>query len=157
MRTTTFITTLFAITLLLAPLATMAQGQQRGGARDHQQSQQRAQVERGQRDTGDRLRDRGRITDPAHDRDRDRDQDRTHAPDDAKQAQYQVQAENQIYGYELMSEEERNQYRERIRKAENRQEAEQIEAQHRHEMQVRARNKGVQIEEPVKARKGKDQ
>lgn len=157
MRTTTFVTTLFAVTLLLVPLATMAQGQQRGGGRDQQQSQQRAQVERGQRDMGDRLRDRGRITEPAHDRDRDRVQDRTHAPDEAQQAQHQVQAENQIYGYELMSEEERNQYRQRIRNAENRQEAEQIEAQHRHEMQVRAKNKGVQIEEPVKAQQGKDQ
>ena len=155
MRTTTFVTTLFAVTLLLVPLATMAQGQQRGGGRDQQQSQQRAQVERGQRDMGDRLRDRGRITEPAHDRDRV--QDRTHAPDEAQQAQHQVQAENQIYGYELMSEEERNQYRQRIRNAENRQEAEQIEAQHRHEMQVRAKNKGVQIEEPVKAQQGKDQ
>lgn len=155
MKTTTFITALFACTLLLAPLATMAQGQKRGGS--DAQPPQRAQVERGQRDMGDRLRDRDRITEPAHDRDRDRTQDRTHAPDEAKQAENQVQAQKQIYGSELMSEQERNQYRERIRNAENRQEAEQIEAQHRHEMQIRAKNKGVQIEEPVMARKGKDE
>jgi hypothetical protein len=146
MRTTTFVTALFALTLMLAPLAANAQGQKRAGDSN---AQQRAQVERGQRDTsGDRLRDRDRITMP--DQDRDRVQDRTHAPDNAKQA------EQQIYGYELMSEEERLQYRERIRNAENRQEAEQIEAQHRHEMQIRAKEKGVEIGEPKMAQKGKE-
>jgi hypothetical protein len=148
MRTTTFVTALFALTLMLAPLAAGAQGQKRGGGNDSN-AQQRAQVERGQRDmSSDRLRDRDRISMPSHDRDRT--QDRTHAPDNAKQA------ENQIYGYELMSEQERNQYRERIQNAENRQEAEQIEAQHRHEMQIRAKQQGVEIGEPKMAQKGKE-
>ena len=57
----------------------------------------------------DRLRDRDRITSPAHDRDRVRDQDRTHVPDHAKLG------DKNIYGGELMSVEERNQYREQLR------------------------------------------
>ena len=146
MRTTTFVTALFATALMLAPLAGFAQNQQRGRDAD---AQQRAQVERGQRDIGrDRLRDRDRISVPDHDRDRI--QDRTKAPENAKQD------EHNIYGYNLMNEEERSAYRERVKSAESRQEREQIEAQHRHEMQIRARNEGVQIEEPEKAQKGKN-
>ena len=146
MRTTTFVTALFATALMLAPLAGFAQNQQRGRDAD---AQQRAQVERGQRDIGrDRLRDRDRISVPDHDRDRI--QDRTKAPESAKQD------EHNIYGYNLMNEEERSAYRERVKSAESRQEREQIEAQHRHEMQIRARNEGVQIEEPEKAQKGKN-
>ena len=55
-----------------------------------------------------------------------------------------------------MSEEERIAYREQIRNANNQQEREQIEARHRHEMQVRAENAGVEIPEPAKVQKGKD-
>ncbi len=146
MRTTTFVTALFTAALILAPLAGFAQGQQRGG---NAQAQQRAQVERGQRDIGrDRLRDRDRISVPQHDRDRI--QDRTKAPENAQQD------EHNIYGYNLMNEEERIAYRERVKSAESRQEREQIEAQHRHEMQTRARNEGVQIEDTKKAQKGKN-
>jgi len=145
MRKSTIVTALFATALMLAPLAGFAQGQQRGG---NAQAQQRAQVERGQRDIGrDRLRDRDRISIPEHDRDRI--QDRTKAPENAKQDGHK------IYGYNLMNDEERSAYRERVKSAESKQEREQIEAQHRHEMQIRATNEGVQIKEPEKAQKGK--
>ena len=148
MRTATFVAALFTTALMLTPVAGLAQGQKHGA--DKQPPQQRAQAERGQRDMGsDRLRQQDRSGLAQHDRDRI--QDRTNAPDNAKQD------EHKIYGYNLMSEEERNAYRERIKKAENRQEREQIEAQHRHEMQIRAANKGVEIEAPVKARKGQDE
>ena len=148
MRTTTFVAALFTTVLMLTPITGMAQGQKHGA--DKQPPQERAQAERGQRDMGsDRLRQHDRSGVAQHDRDRI--QDRTHAPDEAKQT------ENNIYGYNLMSDEERNAYRERIQNAENRQDREQIEAQHRHEMQIRAANKGEQIEAPVKAQKGKDE
>lgn len=148
MRITTFMATLFAAALLLTPVTGLAQGQHHGA--DKKPPQDRAQAERGQREMGsDRMRLHDRSGVAQHDRDRV--QDRTHAPDEAKQSQ------NNIYGYNLMSEEERNAYRERIRNTENRQEREQIEAQHRHEMQIRAENKGVQIEEPVKAQKGREE
>lgn len=137
MKTTTFLTALFATTLFLAPIGGLAQGAKHGADK---QPQDRAQIERGQRDFDrDRLRTQDRINDPALDRDRI--QDRINAPDNAKQN------ENGIYGYNLMSEQERNAYMERIRNAENQQERDRIEAQHRHEMQIRAKAKGVQIEE----------
>lgn len=139
MKTTKFLMTLVATALIATPLAVAAgQGSQRGA--DNQPPQQRAQVERGQRDmASDRLREQDRLG--AAQQDRDRIQDRTHAPDSAGRK------ENNIYGYELMSEEERNAYQERIRNAENRQEKEQIEAQHRREMQIRAESKGVTIDD----------
>lgn len=148
MNTTKLVTTLFAAALIAVPAAALAgQGKQQGG--NKHPPPQRAQVERGQQDMGaDRLRQQDRAGVAQHDRDRI--QDRTHAPDGMQQDA------NNIYGYDLMSDKERNAYRERIQNAENRQEREQIEAQHRHEMQVRAANQGVQIEEPKKTRKGKD-
>jgi hypothetical protein len=148
MNTKKIVTTLFAAALLAVPAAGIAgQGKQHGA--DKAPPQDRAQVERGQRDMGsDRLRQHDRSGVAQHDRDRI--QDRAHAPDGMQQDA------NNIYGYNLMSEEERNAYRQRIQNAENRQEREQIEAQHRHEMQIRAANKGVEIEDPVKAQKGKD-
>ena len=156
MRTRTFVATLFAAALIAAPAAGLAgQGQgQRQGA-DRQAPQHRAQAERGQRDMGaDRMRlhDRAGTADQdrIHDQDRVRDQDRIHAPVGTQQDA------NNIYGYKLMSEDERNAYQERIRKAGSQLEREQIEAQHRHEMQVRAAAKGVTIEEPARNRPGRD-
>jgi hypothetical protein len=151
MKTRTFVTTLFAAALIAAPATGLAgQGQGRGqqGA-DRHAPQERAQAERGQRDMGsDRLRqqDRSGIAE----QDRDRIQDRTHAPAGVQQDA------NNIYGYNLMSEEERNVYRERIRTAENAQERANIEAQHRKEMQIRAESKGMKIEDPVRTQAGRD-
>ncbi len=142
MKTTRLITLLVAAAMALTSMSALAQGGGKGGA-NAQQAQQRAQVERGQRDLDrDRMRDRDRIEVPAQDRDRI--QDRTHAPEHAGLN------ENQIYGYELMTEPERKAYRERIMNAENRQEREQIEAQHRHEMQVRAKNRDIEIDDAGK-------
>jgi len=146
MRTRTFVTALFAAALLAGPVAGMAQGQRNAG---DGKSAPRAQVERGQRDLGaDRLRDRDRLI--VEDQDRDRIQDRTHVPDAAGLQQ------NNIYGYNLMSEEERSAYRDRIRNAESQAEKEQIMAEHRHEMQIRARDAGVELPEPKMAQEGKD-
>lgn len=139
MRTRTIVTTLVVGALIAAPVIASAQ---QSGKRNGAEAQQRAQVERVQRDLDrDRFqdRDRDRITEP--DQDRDRIQDRTHAPDEAKQA------EERIYGHELMTDAERLAYQERLRNASTVQEREQVMAQHRDEIQVRARNRNIQIDE----------
>ena len=85
------------------------------------------------------MRDRDRIEEPEHDRDRI--QDRTHAPDTAGFN------DNDIYGHELMSVQERNQYREQLRLVEGDPEKKtQFMAQHREEMQVRAKAQGVNVD-----------
>lgn len=149
MRTQTTIALLTAAALALTSMTAGAQGRHGQGA---SQPQQRAQVERGQKDFDrDRMRDRDRATNPS--RDRDRDQDRTHAPDNASfgasgKAKYGENG-NGIYGGELMSVEERNQYREQLRLTESDPEAQtRFKAQHKEEMQRRAKAQGVHLEDP---------
>jgi len=141
MKTQTTISLITATALALVSLSAAAQGrQQQGGA----QPQDRAQVERGQRDLDrDRMRDRDRATTPA--RDQDRDQDRTNAPDNAKFG------DSDMYGSELMSVEERNQYREQLRLTESDPKAQaQLKAQHEEQMRARAKKQGVTVKEPEK-------
>ena len=137
MKTRTTVSVLTATALALAVSSAFAQErQQQHGARP----QDRAQVERGQRDFDrDRMRQRDRIHDPAQDRDRDR----THAPDAV------ANGNEEIFGGELMSVEERNQYREQLRLAESDPEAKaRLMEQHREQMQIRAKEQGVKIDEP---------
>lgn len=142
MKTPTTIAALFAAALLLAPFTSIAQGQGQGRGAGPQ-PQDRAQVERGQRDLDrDRLRDRTQLT--TSDRDRDRIQDRTHASDFANLS------DQDIYGGELMSVEERNQYRQQLQTATSSEERAQIEARHRQEVQQRAQEQGKDIVPPGK-------
>lgn len=147
MRIQTTISILTAAALALTSMSTLAQGRHGQGAA---QPQDRAQVERGQKDFDrDRLRDRDRITTPA--RDRDRDQDRTHAPDNASFGDNA----GGIYGGELMSVNERNQYREQLRLTESDPQARtKFVAQHKEEMQQRAKAQGVRIGDPVDTEEG---
>jgi hypothetical protein len=141
MKVQTTIGILVASALALTSASAVAQGRH---GQDGASAPQRAQVERGQRDYDrDRMRDRDRVSDPAHDRKRDRDQDRTHAPDN-------VQNGNQgIYGGEMMSEQERNQYREQLRLTESDPEARnQFMQQHQEKMRLRAKERGVKIADP---------
>jgi hypothetical protein len=118
---------LVASALVAAPAAAVAQGNGNKGATD---AQKRAQVERSQRDLDrDRLRTQ----------DRDRTQDRIHAPGDAQQGR--------MYGYGLMTDAEREAYQARLAKAETAEEREQIKAQHRKEMEVRAQERNVKVDE----------
>lgn len=149
MRTFTGICALLVTAMALAPLTGFAQGQGQGQGQDRDRGahepHHRAQVERGQSDHDrDRMRDRDRIHDPAQDRDRV--QDRTHAPDQASFG------DQDIYGHELMSVQERNQYREQLRLVESDpQKKTRFQAQHREEMQVRANAQGVTLAEPPEA------
>lgn len=138
MKISTTITALFAAALIMAPLTGIAQGQGKGAG---PKPQDRAQVERGQRDLDrDRLRDRTQLN--TQERDRDRIQDKTHAPDSAKPD------DEKIYGGNLMTIQERNQYREQLRLLESDPEKRtQFKAQHQEKMQARAKAQGVPFED----------
>lgn len=68
---------------------------------------------------------------PAHAADQVRDQDRT-----------QLQDQDRIYGSELMTRQERNDYRNRMRTLKTRQEREAFRLEHHKQMQERARAQG---------------
>ena len=140
MKTRTVISLIAAVALATTAAFAAAQGHR--GQGDKAQAQDRAKVERGQRDYDrDRMRDRDRIHVPAEQRDRDQDrqQDRIHQPDDG----------SGIYGGHLMSEQERNQFREQLRLTESDPEARnQFLAQHREKMQKRAKEQGKQLGDP---------
>lgn len=57
--------------------------------------------------------------------------------------------DNEIYGHEMMSAEERNQYRERLNAAQSDKEWAQLRAEHQVEMQTRARSQGSELNPPV--------
>jgi hypothetical protein len=152
MRTLLKYSALLAAAVVLLPIDGFAQGRGPGGG-NGAGAQQRAQAERGQTD---------------RDRDRVRDQDRTHQPAAApayegtqpqqrKQAQEQKQIhvpgtgngpDSDIYGHELMSAQERNQYREQLRLVQSDPEKKtRFEAQHREQMQARAKAQGFVIDD----------
>ena len=162
MRTLLKYSALLAAAVVLLPFDGFAQGRGQGGGGDQARAQERAQVERGQTDRDrDRTRDRDRIhqaaADPA--------QDMTQAQQ-RKQAQAREQAQEQkrihvpgtgngpdsdIYGHELMTVQERNQYREQLRLVESDPEKKtRFLAQHREQMQNRARAEGVVIDDGEK-------
>ena len=157
MRTLLKYSVLLVAAMVLLPFDAFAQGRGRGGGGgDQAQAHQRAQAERGQTD-----------------RDRTRDQDRTHQPATApahegtqaqqrKQSQEQKQVQEQkqihvpdagngpdsdIYGHEMMTVQERNQYREQLRLVESDPEQKtRFLAQHREQMQARAKAQGKVID-----------
>ena len=155
MKAQTTIGIFVATALALAAASAVAQGRHgQGGA----SPPQRAQVERGQRDFDrDRVRDRDRVNDPAMDRKQDRKQDRTNGPENGDMTKQRQMTQNQqgqmnqqgIYGGELMSEQERNQYREQLRLTDSDPEQQtRFKAQHQEKMQKRAQEKGVKLPDP---------
>jgi len=146
MRRNAFVTTLAAAVIALASTASFAQGQRQGppgnppggqqGAQQQQQQQQR-QAERAM--SQDRTMDQQRMQSRERDRTQDREQtqSREHAATGAGKG---------IYGGNLMTVEERNQYREQLRLLQSDQERTQFEARHREQMQLRAKERGI---EPV--------
>jgi hypothetical protein len=72
-------------------------------------------------------------------------QDRT-----KQKIQTQTKDQEQIFGSQLMTEQERNEYRERMRNAKTEQEREKIRAEHHERMVARAKERGVKIpDEPA--------
>ena len=139
MRIKAAISVLATSVLILLSTAIFAQHGPPGG---HAQPQDRAQAERGQQSDRDRLRDRDRIEVPSHDRDRV--QDRTHVPDFAKLS------DQDIYGSEIMSAQERNEYRYQLQNANSEKERQQIEARHREMVMTKAQSQGVDLAPPGK-------
>jgi len=142
-KTRTTISLITAAALALTSFSAIAQGRQQGGPKH--EPQDRAQVERGQRDFDrDRMRDRDRTISPERDQAQNRDKDRTNAPDQAKFG------DSGIYGQELMSVQERNQYREQLRLMESDPKAQtELKAQHAEKMRMRAKEQGVTLKEPA--------
>lgn len=99
------------------------------------QDRDRLQVDRDQQIDRDRMQDRDRLD--VQDRDRDRDRLRTQ---DALQLK-----DREIYGNELMTEQERNQYRQQIQNAGSAAEREELRAQHQVKMRARAKAKGIKL------------
>jgi Flp pilus assembly protein TadB len=72
--------------------------------------------------------------------------------------QQQAREQEQVYGWQLMTEQERNENRQRMRAAKTDQEREQIRAEHHAAMQVRAKEQGVTLpDEPLARVQGRQQ
>ena len=78
----------------------------------------------------DQTRDRLQTPDQLKDRDRDRDQ---------------IRDQDRIYGSQLMTVQERNEFRARMRAAKTVQERERIRNEHHERMQIRAKERGVTL------------
>ena len=133
---------LAAIGTTLVASAALAQGQQGqpAGSGSGQQQQQQ-QMQQQQKRQADRAMNQQQTAD--HDRLQTRERDRTQAP--ASQSSAKA-ASKGIYGGNLMTVEERNQYREQFGKLQKDQERNEFEARHREQMQVRAKERGVEPE-----------
>ncbi len=92
----------------------------------------------------DRTRDQDQLQTP--DKDQARDQDRLKTQD-----KDQLQ-DSQIYGSQLMTQQERNEFRARMRAAKTDQEREQIRNEHHERMKVRAKERGVTLPDVPPAR-----
>ena len=154
MKLRTAISIVAAATLALTSLSIYADQQGRGGSgadrtqqmdRDRDYDRDRVQ-DRTRLDIPDqdRIRDRDRLHDGTGDQDRDRDQvrDRIHLQDPASLKN------EEIYGHELMSEEELNQYRKQLQNMNTIQEREKYQAQHEKMMRERAMKQGKDLVPP---------
>ena len=141
MKHKTAISILATSVLILSSAAIYAQHGPPGG---HAQPQDRAQAERGQQSDRDRDFDRDRLRDRDMMEAQDRDRDRTHMPDFANLS------DEDIYGSEVMTVEERNEYRNQLKNAATAQEREQIEARHKEMVKAKAQSKGVDLVPPGK-------
>ena len=161
MRTLLKYSALLAAAVVLLPFDGFAQGrgQGGGGGGDQMQARDRAQVERGQTDRDrDRVRDRDRThqtaMDPAQDMMQTRERNQSTQREQA-QEQKQIHQpgtgigpDSDIYGHELMTVQERNQYREQLRLVESDPEQKtRFLAQHREQMQTRAKAQGAVIDD----------
>lgn len=61
------------------------------------------------------------------------------------QMQTQTQQQEQVYGSQMMTQQERSEYRARMRAAKNPEEQQQIRLQHHEAMKVRAKERGVTL------------
>ena len=154
MRYRTAISVIVAAVLALTTVPTQADAGKGGsgaGDRDQQMDRDRDYDRDRDRvqdhvslDTRDRDRDRDRDQDHDKDqaRDRDRDRDRLHVNDPL------AMSERDIYGSELMTQEEMNQYRKKLANMNTVQTREQFQVQHEKQMQERAKAQGKDLVPP---------
>ncbi len=89
------------------------------------------------------------------DQDRDRTQDQTKdKTQDKTRDKLQTRTNDRIYGYNLMTEEERLEYRNRVRTLKTAKEREQFRLEHHKKMQERAKEKGITLPDEPPARGG---
>lgn len=124
--------------LFLIAAPSLAQDQQRDRDQDRQ-------VDRDQQMDQDRMMDRAMDKDQDRDRTMDKDQDQDR---DQDRDRLRIHQDQEIYGGELMTEQERNRYRERLQNAKSEGEQKQIRAEHQKMIQERARQRGVELPPP---------
>lgn len=95
--------------------------------------------------------DEDQIQDQTQDRDRTMDGDQD--PDQDRD-RLQTQDQDQIYGSQLMTQEERAEYRDRLRAAQDDAEREQIRQEHHERMRARAKARGVTLPKEPPANRG---
>jgi len=150
MKIRTAISIIAAAMLALTSLSIYADQQGGGGAgadrtqqmdRDRDYDRDRTRLDDPDRD---RIRDQDRLHDGTGDQDRDQDRvrDRIHLEDPAS-----LKNED-IYGHELMSEEELNQYRKQLQNMKTIEEREKFQARHEEQMRERAMKQGKDLVPP---------
>jgi len=143
MRYSIAISILAALILAFTPMDSFAQQGQGGASGDRGQQMDRDRsFDRDRMSDRDRSFDRDRARDQARDGDKvqARDRDRLQDPDNMK--------DQDIYGNELMSATERNQYRHQLGQMESEQSREQFQVQHEQNMQNRALQQGKDLVPP---------
>lgn len=94
----------------------------------------------------DRLKDQDRDRDKDQDRDRDQDRDKDQDRDrDQDRSRDALQSGEQVFGWQLMTEAERNSYREQMRSLRTEQERERFRETHHQQMLERAKAQGVTL------------
>ena len=134
MKSKTAISILVASALALTSMSSFA-GQGKGGGASADRGQQ---VDRDRTYDRDRMQDRARTEAPEQDRDRDR----TNIQDPSSIM------DQDIYGNELMTGEERNQYRNELGSSDAQESRNQYQAQHEEKMQKRALEQGKDLVPP---------
>lgn len=129
----------FVLIIAAALLAASVTGLAEKGPQNRPQARPDRPAQQDRTYDQDRQQDRDRVDEKDQQKDQDRDQ--------AKTKDQIQQKDRDIYGYQLMTEQERNEYRERVKTAETNQQREQILAEHREKMQARAKTNGVNLEE----------
>lgn len=145
MKATTILASLAATALAFGSVAVFAQGQQggqggppggggqQGGGQQQMQQQQKRQAERAM--SQDRAMDQQRMQSRERTQDREQAQEQTHASKGKGEG---------IYGGNLMTVQERNQYRAELGALKTDQERLEYKARHREKMELRAKERGVE-------------
>lgn len=133
---------------LLSSATAIAQGPQGGSQGAQQGRSQGGQQYQNQNQQQKRQADRAMSQDQTMDQQRLQDRDRTRTQDrDQVHAQQQAQAKQAgIYGGNLMTAEERNQYRAELGKMTSEQQRNEYAERHREQMQKRSKERGIAAE-----------